>query len=370
MSLNEDTVNEFVETTPGLTPVVELPTPAPDTTVIVDTNLTEEDDSEALSEFDASSLVLKTTIDQKDHYDRLVDVSKAILAAESISRSDIEHLFAAMDDPELASQFTSEVSTLYGFTSSKTRTNLDSTKQFISTALKQRKDSLDATRSEITTTAVNHITRLLDKVSQESAEMAEESSRLARIAQEAYAAARKSTNALFYRAVELKNEEGTRIEKSLFDIRTMSLVGYPAADASDAFDDLLNYSADYNHLGAKLIDIEKRAHLLSAYVESPTLSGSLYWFTDDAQGDKNPMLSYYDHLELLSSNSLTTTLENFSNRAAESRAALAKSEGITLSDLSRLGDQLKIAMSFIRSAHAYFKFSDSVIAQFRTVLEA
>lgn len=374
MLLNDDVLNEYKDDAPGLSQPSELPAPAAKTEdlVVVEAGQSEIDDSAALAELKVTDVVLKTTVDEEDQYDKMVDVSKHILAAESISRADVEALFAAMDSEEFAEGFTKDVGTLYGFTTLSTTTNLREAKIYLEKTLQDKKQSIDAATAEMIEKSTANSKIVVSELISTLKQLAEKSAAASVAASAAYVTARASKNALFYSS---SIDGNGRKSSSLYDVRTVWLNSYQITELSHSFGEFLSFAKDYLEAATRVHRALEVSTSLSCQRELANL-GSLEnvvqqnWFGNRHDSDlPEPKRSYYENLELLSSNAITSLADLLVERLDLVATMLEKNESITLSGLSALDDQLIPTAVFAKQANLYIDLSMKMIEIFTVVLE-
>ena len=373
MSLNDDVNNEFTETPPGVTVPAEIPQ-AMDEPVIVEST-TSGDDLAELEEVDAIDIILKTTIDGVDQYDKLADVSKTILAAESISRSDVVSLFAAMDSEEFAQRFTDSTSSINGFTSTSTKTNLAEAQSFLEAELNTQRENLKIASVEAVSKARVHAIERINRLDEEIPNLSARLRELIRVASSDFSIAQQSKSALFYVAEKTTTVkdgvEVDKIEKVLYDIRTISLTSYPAR-----YGTVINGSdgelwCELHALSTELLQTVKLAVIRNNYRESSKDSITRAWFSPESlhqERSNESCDSYYDFLSLLTSNVLLMQLENIQQTASVVKAELEEDKDHSLKALSSLSADIRQAMSFVRKTETLVNLASPALSIFRTIL--
>lgn len=373
MSLNDDVNNEFTETPPGVTVPAEIPQ-AMDQPVIVEST-TSGDDLAELEEVDAVDIILKTTIEGVDQYDKLADVSKTILAAEAISRSDVVSLFAAMDDEEFAKRFTDSTSSIIGFTSTSTKTNLTEAQRFLEAELSTQRENLKLASVEAVSKARVRAIERINRLDEEIPKLSERLRELIRVASTDFSIAQQSKSALFYmaekRTTVQDGVEAERIEKVLYDIRTVSLTSYPARDASVINGNGSELWSELYALSTDLLQTVKLAVIRNNYRESSKDAITRAWFSPEAkcpERSNEHCDSYYDFLSLLTSNILLMQLENIQQTASVVKAELEEDRNHSLKALSSLSNDIRQAMSFVRKTETLVNLAPPALSIIRAIL--
>lgn len=374
MSLNEETNSEFIEVEPGMTAPDELP-PTQTSQVVIDASPTgDEDNQTALEEIDPNDITLKTTIDGINQYDRLVDVSRVILSAESISRADVQGLFAAMDSEEFASRFTEGVSTLVGFTTSRTRTNLEETQAFIEAELKNTKNKVAEDTKNVIIQVLASLKEKLTKLEENLPGMIERSAQMAKVAIADYDIARNSKSALYYYSSKLvrKTDEGEipYLDNKLYDIRSLCLDGYPGNDISEYHDGLFRSFKDISALAEETQRLIKRAVTKSNFIASTGKAAVLPqdWFHGENRDYGFFAGSYYALLSLLMSNAITVQLENIQKAVVHAQLSIEKWDCDSIDAIERLNGNVNTAMSFVKKTEMLLTLVPSFLDQFRVIL--
>ena len=225
--LNDEIQHEFKPTEgagDGLTPPGALAS-SEDSAVIADTGAVPTEVTEELDllPFLAErELWIKSVENEITEYDKVQEVATEILAAESISRSEIANAFSELNNEALLEQFQEGVTSLAAFTASPTKTNLQEAKQFFRKNLEERKASIDSKLAELQAgekerfkSLCQTFVTLYDDFSQRFQAL-----RVKAIAAQAKAAASK--NGMVLLAEKFQNEgSDPRIVRKLSDIRYM-----------------------------------------------------------------------------------------------------------------------------------------------------
>lgn len=377
MSLNAETNDEFVEIEPGMTTPDEVPVVQTAEIVVDVTPTGDEDPLNKLEEVDPNDVILKTTIDGIDQYDRLAEVSKTILAAESISRSDVEGLFASLDSEEFASRFTEGVSTLVGFTTSKTKTNLEETQAFIDAELNRTKNRIAEDTKNVIAQVLVSVKEKLTKLEENLPALIDRSAQVAKMAAADYDIARNSTTALYYFSskLERKTDEGgiTYLENKLYDIRSLCLDGYPGRDISEAHDGLFRGFKNIATLAEETQRLIKRAVTKNNFsAPNGRLSGSSRlsheWFRGDTGQYDYFAGSYYALLSLLMGNAITLQLENIQKAVIDAQLSIGSWSADSIRDLENLNGNIHTAMTFVKKSEMLLTLVQPLLEQFRVIL--
>ena len=227
--LNDEIQHEFKSTedsVDGLTPpgcVVSSKDPV----VVADTDAVPTEVTEELDllPFLAErELWIKSVENEITEYDKVQEVATEILAAESISRSEIANAFSELNDEVLLEQFQEGVTSLAAFTASPTKTNLQEAKQFFRKNLEERKTSIDTFLAELKTGEKERLKSLCqmfltlyDDFSQRFQQL-----RIKAIAAQAKAAASKNGMVLLAEKLSSGGSANIKIERKLADIRYMA----------------------------------------------------------------------------------------------------------------------------------------------------
>lgn len=249
-NLNDETLAEFNTDGAGVTEPGEVKASVGSRVAITDTTKTTGTDSDdeldllALGEYDTW---VKTIENEEEQLNRIEEVAKDILVAESISRSDIERIFSELDNVDFTNQFTEGVSTVAGFTSSLTKTNLEETQLFFKKNITERKEKINSHYKAFLVEKMADVKASTDTVKTAAVKTSTRLNALMALAQAASTKARNSNNYLCYVAERCGDEgsENFKIEKKLTDLRNLPfnswetgdiaemLVGIPAAVISD-----------------------------------------------------------------------------------------------------------------------------------------
>jgi len=150
MSLNDETLNTLQDTD-GITEPADI-TSTGDTPMIVTATPGEEADEEnLLAHIEDYELWVKTVEDDQTQLHSLDKVAQLVLGAESISRADVERILGGLNNTGLQERLEENVSSIAGFTSSATKTNLQETQQFL-------KEEVQAQQQAVTQSFMRRIT--------------------------------------------------------------------------------------------------------------------------------------------------------------------------------------------------------------------
>lgn len=150
MSLNDDTLNTLQDTD-GITEPADI-TSTGDTPMIVTATPGEEADEEnLLAHIEDYELWVKTVEDDQTQLHSLDKVAQLVLGAESISRADVERILGSLNNTGFQERLEENVSSIAGFTSSATQTNLQETQQFL-------KEEVQAQQQAVTQSFMRRIT--------------------------------------------------------------------------------------------------------------------------------------------------------------------------------------------------------------------
>lgn len=250
MNLNDETLAEFSADAGGVTEPGEGKPAVDNQVAIIDASLstsTDSDDELNLLQLKDFDTWVKTTQGEQEQLDRIEDVAKDILVAESISRADIERIFSELDNVDFSTQFTDTVSAVVGFTSALTQTNLTETKEFFQADIRQRKAKLAERYQQFLVEKLSTVKSTVASVLKVAEETASRLTVISMLARAASVKAQASNNYLCYVA-ERNGEEGSdnyRVNKTLKDLRNIPfacwelgeiaemLIGIPSAVISD-----------------------------------------------------------------------------------------------------------------------------------------
>ncbi len=150
MSLNDETLDTFQDTD-GITEPADI-TSTGDTPMIVTATPGEEADEEnLLAHIEDYELWVKTVEDDQTQLHSLDKVAQLVLGAESISRADVERILGSLNNTGLQERLEENVSSIAGFTSSATKTNLQETQQFL-------KEEVQAQQQAVTQSFMRRVT--------------------------------------------------------------------------------------------------------------------------------------------------------------------------------------------------------------------
>jgi hypothetical protein len=250
--LNDEVLNEFKapeDAGDGITEPNGVPGKTDQDVVVLDTdtNLPVTEDVDFLPFLEEQEVWIKNTEDNEEQLFKLQDVANTIMATESISRTEVADAFASISNDALLSQFTEEVSSLAGFTTLATSTNLEETQQFfgrraeeakaaVATQYQQIRNNDHQTVRDSAATFLNYVRELipvLDGIQKEA------------VAAHQIAMNSKNGNVLI--AEKHGSEQKPSFEKKLVDIRYMDY-GYISRKVSCLLGLDETYLDDYQRL--------------------------------------------------------------------------------------------------------------------------
>ena len=227
LGLNDEIQHEFKPTEgagDGLTPPGALAS-SEDSAVIADTDAVPTEVTEELDllPFLAErELWIKSVENEITEYDKVQEVATEILAAESISRSEIANAFSELNNEALLEQFQEGVTSLAAFTASPTKTNLQEAKQFFRKNLEERKASIDSKLAELQAGEKERFKSLCQTFVTLYDDFSQRFQKLRDKAIAAQAKATASKNGMVLLAEKHTTEGGVKIERKLADIRYMA----------------------------------------------------------------------------------------------------------------------------------------------------
>ena len=130
MSLNDDTLNTLQDTD-GITEPADITTTGDAPMIVTATPGEEADEENLLAHIEDYELWVKTVEDEHTQLHSLDKVAQLVLGAESISRADVERILGSVNNTGFQERLEENVSSIAGFTSSATQTNLQETQQFL-----------------------------------------------------------------------------------------------------------------------------------------------------------------------------------------------------------------------------------------------
>ncbi len=372
-NLNDDTLAEFNSDGSGISEPGETQAGIAQQVAVVDTTRTsgtDADDDVNLLELGEYDTWVKTTENDEEQLNRIEDVAKDILVAESISRADMERIFSDLDNTDFASQFTEGVSTLVGFTATLTKTNLDETKQFFRDDVAQRKAQLTERYKTFLEEKLVGVKTSLVGVTRVAERTISQLTTLSTLAQAASVKANASNNYLCY--VAEKDSDDTKVHKVLKDIRSIPfnqwsngviaemLVGIPASVITD-------YNTAFNTASPFLDSYSK---FKSCFTKQQTSS-------DVHIRDLSVILkkeysyqqtTYLTMLSLFASPTLIASVDALQFELNESLTLLDASSGCLGEKLITILHNLYIAGMFLNAAESLIEPATLTITAFNDVL--
>lgn len=311
--LNDEIQHEFKpteDTVDGLTPPGSI-TSSEDSVVVADTDAVPTEVTEELDllPFLAErELWIKSVENEITEYDKVQEVATEILAAESISRSEIANAFSELNNEALLEQFQEGVTSLAAFTASPTKTNLQEAKQFFRKNLEERKTSIDSKLAELKTGEKERLKSLCQTFVTLHDDFSQRFQKLRDKAIAAQAKATASKNGMVLLAEKHTTEGGVKIERKLADIRYMAF-NYEIKRVTELLGVNDVFFQETQSLLSEVDNFVKHCACKSIYERDTSLSDAFRYLREKKESEGFVAYNYMSLLSGIITGNFETTLD-------------------------------------------------------------
>ena len=231
MSLNDETLNTLQDTD-GITEPSDIVSTGDNPMIVTATPGEEVDEENLLAHIEDYEIWVKTVENNHAQLHSLDKVAQLVLGAESISRADVERILASLSNDSFQERLEENVSSIAGFTSMATQTNLEETQQFVKAELQAQQQALtNSFMSRITLSQLEETVLMTERIHAFLKTLEARVQTLTLDSVEALKQANLSQNYLAYvRTKETVN--GVEQDKvDLIDIRHLGFGNYSADEA-------------------------------------------------------------------------------------------------------------------------------------------